>query len=91
MPDKPPHNTHFLQKEMLKTYNLAYKEANPRFVSVAKRGDKNNRVPYNINKDKWQDEKKVKPSSAWSNSIFTVKLWWWKKSYEAHNVRFTLQ
>ena len=70
---------------MLKTYKMAYKDVNPRFATLQKK-DKHNRVPYSLDKSKWQDEKKIIPVSAWSNSIFSVKLYWWKKSFNAENV-----
>ena len=93
MPEKIPEDVSFIQvnlsliqTEMIKTYKLAYEEAYPRFLTAQRKKDKNNRVPYSLNKEKWQDERKIRPVSAWSNSIFSVKMWWWTKTYEPQNV-----
>ncbi len=73
---------------MLKTYKLAYLEVNPRFIALGgkKKKNKPNIIPYSLNREKWQDESKIKPVTAWSNSVYTIKLYWWKKSYLPENV-----
>lgn len=72
---------------MIKTYKIAYHEINPAFISLTEKTSKKpNIIPYSINKTKWQDESKVRAVSAWSNSIFTIKLWWWNKTFGPENV-----
>lgn len=67
---------------------MAYDELIPSFISLnekKQKQDKHNRIPHSINKDKLEGETRIKPVSAWSNSVFSVKLYSWNKEFAAEN------